>query len=235
MATLLIAGNFLREHRWPVVILLAWIVFTTLATAGVGQQRVVADDVVFFVQQQAVYICGFTAFLAANAINNERKSRRILLVLSKAVSRGEYLLALLSGTEVMAVIYAALFAVCCTWLASRADLPTRGIWIVAVLVAVGSAVSAAVGMFFSTFLNPYLAMAMTVALFGAPGALHAAHRPGLRLMPGLPVLAEILCFRFHPDWTMHWGVVAIAVIEAALFWGLAAVVFSYKDIAVPVE
>ena len=78
--TLLMAANFLREHRWPVLLLFVWIVFTAGATAGFGRERVSLDDVVFYVQQQAVYICGFSAFLAANAIYNERKSRRILLV-----------------------------------------------------------------------------------------------------------------------------------------------------------
>ena len=101
MATWLIARNFLRENRWPVLILLAWIIFSTAVTAGFGRERVVPEDVVFFVQQQAVYICAFSAFLAANAIHNERRSRRILLVLSKAVSRGEYLLAMLIGTLTM--------------------------------------------------------------------------------------------------------------------------------------
>ena len=69
----------------------------------------------------------------------------------------------------MAAVYAVLFAVCCTWLAHRAGLPAGGVWLVAVLVVAGSAIAAAVGMFFSTFLNPYLAIALTVAIFGAPG------------------------------------------------------------------
>jgi hypothetical protein len=34
---------------------------------------------------------------------------------------------------------------------------------------------------------------------------------------------------------MDWGAVLIALLEAGLFWGLAAVVFAYRDIAVPVE
>ena len=212
-----------------------WIVFTTAATAGFGRERVAPDDVVFFVQQQGVYICGFSAFLAADAIHNERKSRRILLVLSKAVSRAEYLLAMLIGTLTMTVGYAALFVACCTWLAHRAGLPTSGVWPVAVLVVAASAIAAAVGMFFSTFLNPFLAIALTVTMFAAPGLLHPEHRPGFRLIPGLPVLLDILQFRFRAGWTMDWGAVLITVIEAVMFWGAAVLVFTHRDIAVPVE
>ena len=235
MAISLIAQNFVRENRWPILILSVWIVFTTVVTAGFGRERVAPDDVIFFVQQQAVYICAFSAFLAANAIHNERKSRRILLVLSKAVSRSEYLLAVLIGTLTMTAVYAVLFAACCTWLAHRAALPTGGVWFVAGLVIAGSAIAAAVGLFFSTFLNPYLAIALTVTMFAAPGLAHPEHRPWFRLIPGLPVLLDVLHFRFRAGWTMDWGAVVIAVLEAALFWGLAVVVFAYRDIAVPVE
>ncbi len=235
MATWSIARNFLRENRWPVLILLAWIIFTTVVTGGFGRERVLPYDVVFFVQQQAVYICAFSAFLAANAIHNERKSRRILLVLSKAVSRGEYLLAMLIGTLTMSVVYDVLFVACCRWLAHRAGLPANGVWSVAVLVVAASAIAAAIGMFFSTFLNPYLAIALTVTIFGAPALIHAERQPWFRLVPGLPVLLDILRFHFRGGWTTDWGAVIITLLEAGLFWGLAVMVFAYRDIAVPVE
>src|SRR5215467_12168092 len=123
-AILLIAANFLREHRWPVLILFAWILLTAFGAAGFGRDRVVPDDVVFYVQQQAVYICIFSAFLAADAIHNERKSRRILLVLSKAISRGEYLLAIIVGSAAIAIAYAFVFGLCGVWLTARAALPS---------------------------------------------------------------------------------------------------------------
>ncbi len=235
MATWSIARNFLRENRWPVLILFAWMVFTAVVTAGFGHERVLPYDVIFFVQQQAVYICAFGAFLAANAIHNERKSRRILLVLSKAVSRGEYLLAMLIGTLTMTVVYAVLFMACCSWLAHRAGLPTDGVWSIAVLVVAASAITAAVGLFFSTFLNPYLAIALTVIIFGAPAMAHAERQPWFRLIPGFPLLLDVLHFRFRAGWIIDWGAVVIAMLEAALFWGLAVVVFAYRDIAIPVE
>ncbi len=231
----LIAANFLREHRWPVLILFAWIVLTAAAAGGFGRDRVVPDDVVFYVQQQAVYICVFSAFLAADAIHNERKSRRILLVLSKAVSRGEYLLSVILGTCVMAAAYAVVFGVCGVWLTARAALPSGQLWSVVLLIIAGSIVSATVALFFSTFLNPYIATAITLVLFTAPGALHAQRHAWAVWLPGLPILVNLMRFDFRSEWTGNWIAAILAVLQAVLFWGLAAAVFNRRDIAVPVE
>ena len=140
---------------------------------------------IFYCQQQAIYICVFSAFLAADAIHNERKSRRILLVLSKAVSRGEYLLAVILGTCTMAVAYAMVFGLCGIWLTARAELPSGQLWSVVMLVIAGSVIAATVAMFFSTFLNPYVATAITLLMFCAPGAVHAQRHAWSIWLPGI--------------------------------------------------
>ena len=231
----LIAFNFLREHRWPVLILFAWIVLTAIAAGGLGGERVVADDVVFYIQQQAIYICVFSAFLAADALHNERKSRRILLVLSKAISRGEYLLAIVAGTCMMAIAYAVLFGVAGIWLTARAALPSSSLWPMAVLIVVGSAIAATVAMFLSTFLNPYVATALTLLAFCAPGAWHAQRHGGGTWFPGFPILVNVLHFNFHQTWTANWIAVIAAIVQSIFFWAAAAAVFNRKDIAIPVE
>lgn len=231
----LIAVNFLREHRWPVLILFAWIFLVAAATGDFGRSRPVNEDVIFYCQQQAMYICVFSAFLAADAIHNERKSRRILLVLSKAISRGAYLLAVLLGTCTMAVAYAILFGLCGVWLTARAGLPNGQIWSIVILVIVGSVISATVAMFFSTFLNPYVATATTVLLFCAPGLFRAQQHAWSIWLPGLPILAEFLHFSFRSDWSVNWFVAIIAILQAVLFWIVASAVFNRRDVAVPVE
>ncbi len=231
----LIAANFLREHRWPVLILFAWIFLTAAAAGDFGRSRPVNDDVVFYCQQQAIYICVFSAFLAADAIHNERKSRRILLVLSKAISRGEYLLAVILGTCVTAAAYALFFGVCGIWLTAKAALPNTQLWSVVLMVIAGSVIAATVALFFSTFLNPYVATAATIVLFCAPGMLHAQRHAWSIWLPGFPILLNFLRFNFHPDWTVNWTAGVIAILEAGLFWILAAAVFNRRDIAVPVE
>lgn len=233
--TALIAINFLREHRWPVLILFAWIVLTALAAGGFGRDRVVPDDVVFYVEQQAIYICVFSAFLAAGALQNERKSRRILLVLAKAITRGEYLLAIILGTSAMAIAYAVMFGLAGVWLTARAALPSSALWSAAVLIVIGSTIAATIAMFFSTFLNPYAATAVTLLLFCAPGALHAQRHAAAVWFPGFPILVNVLRFNFHQQWTVNWAAVIAAVFQSIFFWALAAAIFKRKDVAVPVE
>jgi len=231
----LLALNFLRQHRWPVLILFAWIVLTALGAADFGRDRVAVDDAVFYVQQLVVYVCVFTAFLAAGAIHNERKSRRILLVLSKAISRGEYLLAVIVGSFAMAAAYALVFGLCGVWLTARAQLSSSGVWQMAVLIVAGALISAAVAVFFSTFLSPYLATALTLLLFAVPAAVHAQHHRGFVWLPGFPILVQVARFSFRPEWAVNWMAIVAAVLESIVFWGLAAAVFERRDIAVPVE
>jgi ABC-type Na+ efflux pump permease subunit len=232
---LLIAANFLRQHRWPVWLMFAWIILLASASVGFGRGRPVADDVAFYMVQQAIFICVFSAFLAAGAIQNERKSRRILLVLSKAISRGEYLLAIILGTSVMAIAYALVYGVCCAWLDDRATLPSTGLWELVLLVILGSILAATLALFFSTFLNSYVAIAATMLLFAAPVALPPQRHHWFLWLPGFPILLQIVGFRIQPEWTPNWKTIILAVLHCAIFWTAAAAIFSRRDIAVPVE
>jgi ABC-type transport system involved in multi-copper enzyme maturation permease subunit len=231
---LLIALNFLRQHRWPVLLLFAYIVFTAAAAGEFGRGRPVAVDVVFYIQQQAIFICLFSAFLAADAIHAERKSRRILLLLSKAISRAEYLLAIVFAVWTVAIAYAVLSALCSVWLTARAMLSSDSLWPMLVLVIAGALISAAVAIFFSTFLNPYLATAFTLVVFCTPAAWHPHHYHAAWL-PGFPLLMQFIDFGFRRGWSPNWMAVFAALVESILFWCLAVAIFQRRDIAVPVE
>ncbi|HUI84237.1 MAG TPA: hypothetical protein VL240_08440 [Candidatus Binatia bacterium] len=231
----LLAVNFLRQHRWPVLLLFAWIVFMALATADFGRSRPIPADIVFYAQQQAIYICIFSAFLAANAIHAERKSRRILLLLSRAVSRAQYVSAIVSATWTLAIGCAVVFALCAEWLAADAGLPSPGLWLLVMPVAAGALVAAAASMFFSTFCNPYLAIAFTLALFCTPAVWHLDRHAWSTWLPGFPLLLQFLKFRFAPDWAPNWIAIIAALLQSVVFWGLAVAAFERRDIAVPVE
>jgi hypothetical protein len=45
----------------------------------------------------------------------------------------------------------------------------------------------------------------------------------------------VLRFNFSPGWSANWMAAMLAIAQSVLFWGLAAVIFNRKDIAVPVE
>jgi len=231
----LIAANFLREHRWPVLILFGWIVFTALAAGDFGRGRPSVFDVIFYLEQQAIYISICTAFLAATAIHNERKSRRILLVLSKAVSRAQYLLAVVAGSWATAVAYIVVFVLSANWLTAHAMLPNGGLWPFAILIMAGVMIATTVALFFSTFCNPYLATALTGLLFCLPGFWHRHLYASITYYPGFPVILQFFSFRFQADWAPRWAVVFAAMLESIVFWILGVAVFDRRDIAVPVE
>lgn len=232
----LIAANFLRQHRWPVMLLFAYIVLTAAAASGGGRGRPEAVDVVFFVEQQALFICLFSAFLAADAIHGERKSRRILLLLSKAISRAEYLLAIISAVWAVAITYAVVSALCGVWLTARAMVASDNLWPMMLLTMAAALIAGSVAMFFSTFLNPYLATACTLAVFCFPAAWPPALRHHMAAWwPGFPLLVQFISFSFRPEWAPNWPTVVAAVVESIGFWVLAAAVFNRRDIAVPVE
>ena len=231
----LIAANFLRQHRWPVLLLFGWILLTAAAAGNFGRGRPVPADVIFHAQQQSIYICIFSAFLSADAIHGERKSRRILLLLSKAVSRAEYLLAIASAVMAMAVAYALLSAICGVWLSANGMVSSAALWPLCVLVIATALISATATMFFATFLNPYIATACTLAMFSAPMTLHAYRHPWSAWWPGLPLFMQFLHFGVHGEWSPNWSTVFAAVVESVLFFVAAAIVFERRDIAVPVE
>jgi ABC-type transport system involved in multi-copper enzyme maturation permease subunit len=231
----LIAANFIRQHRWPVVLLFVWIVITAGAAGDFGRSRVAASDVVFHAQQQSIYICIFSAFLAADAIHSERKSRRILLLLSKAISRGEYLLAIMGAVMSLAAIYAVLSALCGAWLCRLAMLPSVRLWWLCVLVIAAALISATVTMFFATFLNPYMATALALTIFCAPIGVHAHRHSWSVWWPGFPLFVQFLKFNFQGDWSPSWTAVLAAVLQSVVFWRLATIVFERRDIAMPVE
>ena len=231
----MMAANFLRQRRWPVLLLFAWIVVTAAIAGDFGRSRPVDGDVIFHAQQQSIYICVFSAFLAADALHTERKSRRILLLLAKAVSRGEYLLAVIAGTAALAVCYAIASALCSIWLTARGMLPSGAVWELLPLVIAGALLSASMAVFLSTFLNPYFATACTLAIFCAPIPFHALRHAGWIWLPGFSVLVQFLRFSFRPEWSLNWKIVFASVIESVLFWLLAAAIFERRDVAVPVE
>ena len=234
-AIVLIAANFVRQHRWPVILLFGWIVLTATAVGGFSRSRPVADDIAFQAQQLAIYICVFSAFLAADAIHSERKSRRILLLLSKAISRAEYLFAILFATCTLAFAYSLLSAICSVGLTARAMLPSGPVWSLMIVVAAGALISSAVAIFFTTFLNPYLATACTLVLFCFPVGFHGYRHAWVAWWPGFPMIVQFLKFSFQSDWAPNWGAIVIALVESVVFWALAAAVFERRDIAVPIE
>ena len=230
---LLIAANFLREQRWLTVLLVLYAVGGALLF-GLGEVKVPSDDVLFYLKQQAAYAILFSVFLAASAIHNERKTRRILAVLSKAVARRDYLAGLLLGVLSVPAIYCLAIALAGTWLARHSGAVPE-LWTLVGIATLAALLAAAVTLFFTTFLGPLFATLAAALAMGVPIALERAlgHSWG----SVLPVYSLVVSVSGASLARAHlpWSTLAIAIAEVVALWLLGAAIFARRDITVAVE
>jgi ABC-type transport system involved in multi-copper enzyme maturation permease subunit len=230
---LLIASNFLRESRWAILLLLLWAVISGAAAAYSVKQS--QDDALFFLKQQAVYGVVFTAFLASSAIYNQRRSRRILAVLSKAISRAEYLAGLEVGVLVAAAVYSGAFGVMGAWVFARAGFSVTQVIPIAIMLFAASALAGSVALLFSTFLSPLFAIALTAIVVGINGVFVQMSSGILtQVMPTYVLMQSIVELSLE-NWTPAWAAVGWALLESVAVWALASLIFSYRDLAVAIE
>jgi len=149
----LIAANFVREQRWPLITLLLYVIVFGAGMAIAGGQS--EEDTLFMLRSTSMYGLAFTGLLAASALNNERRTRRILAVLSKGISRAEYLAGLLTGAMLASAVY------CLTIFAVGALAANRMAMLApfAVMLMVLFLLASTVALAFSTLFHPLLASA----------------------------------------------------------------------------
>ena len=233
-AILLIAVNFVREQRWPIFVLLLWVLLLAFLglIADIQRQR---EDLLFIFKQVAVYVVVFSVFFGGSAIHNERKSRRILAVLSKAVGRQQYLSGLVLGVTIACTIYCFALGITGSWTMGEAGFSVRQVWFLMLYLIVASMLAGTIALMFSTFLNPFFAAGATAMVLGLPAV--AAH-VGARweyVIPVYSLSAVVLKSSFKPAGDALWFPLGLAVVETIVFWALAARIFSRMDIAVAVE
>jgi hypothetical protein len=226
---LLIAGNFVREQRWPLITLMLYVVVFGAGMAIAGGQS--EEDALFMLRSTSMYGLAFTGLLAASAINNERRTRRILAVLSKGIERGEYLGGLLTGVMMASAVY-------CTTIFAVGMLATHGtgqLLAFSILLMALYLRTATIAMTFSTLMHPLLATAFTGLLIaGESFVAHALSGVWVSVLPSWVLLDRAVNFGAS-DWQAPWAACAWAVVEAAAFWALATAIFSRRDIAVAIE
>jgi hypothetical protein len=93
MKSLRIARQLLWANRWLWLLLVLW-PWGMAAILLVGGLHPAPEDVEAALQQQSIYGLALVAFAGGALLGNEQRSRRIVLVLSRAVSRRQYLGAL---------------------------------------------------------------------------------------------------------------------------------------------
>jgi hypothetical protein len=233
---LLIAVNFVREQRWPILVLLLWVLllaFLGLTTSAARE----GEDLLFVFKQVALYVVAFSVFFGSSAIYNDRRSRRILGVLSKALERRQYLSGLVLGIAMASAIYCFALGLTGCWTLGEAGFPVEQVWFLMLCLVAACTLAGTVALMFSTFLNPFFAAGATAAAMGLPPALSYAF--GIQqisyLIPVYPLAATVLRASFGSAERNSWFPIALAVVETLLFWALSARIFSYVDIAVSVD
>ena len=104
MKSLRIAWRLLWANRWLWLLLVLW-PWGMAAILLVGGLHPAPEDVESALEQQSIYGLALVAFAGGALLGNEQRSRRIVLVLSRAVSRRQYLAALWLTAFLPLVLY----------------------------------------------------------------------------------------------------------------------------------
>jgi ABC-type transport system involved in multi-copper enzyme maturation permease subunit len=231
----LIAVNFVREQRWPILVLMGWVVILSILGLVVDP-RATRDDVLFIFKQGAAYGVLFAIFFGASAIYNERKTRRILAVLSKSVGRGEYVTGLLAGIALSTGIYWVSMGITGTWVLGAAGFSVQALWVLLCCLVMACILCATVAVFFSTVLNPLFATMATFLVLGLPAV--AAMRFGsnwAQILPAYSLIDLLMRASFDARVVVPWPAVGLAAAEAVFFWLFSWWIFAQRDIAVAVD
>lgn len=225
-AIFLLGKSFVRQNRWLLIVLLLWPLVVG-ASVGYTHSASTVSDVLEIVQPEMLYGLLIVTFLASSAVYNERRSRRILGVLSKAVSRIQYLLGFLVGATWFAVVYLLMIGVSVLWLlgwstAIRSALSLCFDGIVASIWAVS------VGLCFSTFAYPFIAATLAGAVTLGPMILAGTH-------PILAPVAALIRGSNSFSGKVSAALIAAALAESILFLLLAERIFSRRDVTGSLE
>lgn len=233
-AILLIAANFVREQRWAVLAMAVW---PFVIVGLVRYDRDPGEDFLFALSQLYGYALFLAFFLAASAIHNERKTRRILGVLSKAVERGDYLAGLLLGTLGCVVLYCCAIAVAGVWLLAAMDIPPAGFLLGLGLLMVAGLLVASVVLLFTTFLPPLFAVAAATLFMATPVLVEKVWQ--VRSADWMPAFSLLMAaVKGTQDIAVAieaWPLAVVAIGEAVVLWWIASVIFGRRDIAVALE
>jgi ABC-type transport system involved in multi-copper enzyme maturation permease subunit len=233
IAIWLIALNFVRQQRIVTYVFLAWVVGFGLLFGIWGGGD--SNDVLALFQQQAAYGVVYTLFLAAASVQGERRSRRILAVLSKGIHRWEYIMGLMLGSVLMTLLYMVTLGLVNTWLTMRLGL-RADLWGIVAAATLGAVVVSAIAIMFSTFAHPLLATIGTIIIAGLPAGMQAWRGREVGIYsPAAYVLQHIFRSDFANGWTGGWSFAFVAMLECLLFWTLAIVIFRKRDVTAAIE
>jgi ABC-type transport system involved in multi-copper enzyme maturation permease subunit len=233
-AAWLIGVNFVREQRIVLMVFVAWLFgFVILFSFFAGPTGIHEYEALF--QQQALYGVVYGLLVALSTIHGERKSRRILAVLSKGIYRGEYIAGLMLGNAMLSSIYMGCLGIVHSVVAWRLGFhaslwPTIGAaWLASILAG-------SIALFFGSFLHPSLAAVGSSLVVGLPKILEAKlGAVSSQIIPVDYVVRQLLAYSYEKGWSGSWHFLWMATIEIVVLWALAAMIFARRDVTVAIE
>lgn len=227
----IIGLEYARQQKVMLVIFAFWIVGFDLLFVGLHKGNDFSDLAALYVQQ-ALYGVVFNVFMASSLLRNERNSRRVLAILSKGITRREYLGGHVIGLALLATLYYlastgmyGLFALHFGFEARLGSLLLAGLLV--------STLAGAVGLLMGTWAHPLIAAALSMGLLLAPIAF--GHADALALSPAAYYMHALFSFEPARGWTSQSAFWILALTETAAAWLCAAVIFERQDVAVPTE
>jgi hypothetical protein len=163
-----ITRRLLYQNRWVYFFLILW-PFGMAAILLVPSSKPEADDVLSLLHQECLYGLGLVAFTGSALLGNEQRSRRTGAILSRAVSRRQYFLALVSAAWLPLALYMISFLICGSVLFSAIDRPPVPLFTLALAELALGLWTAAAALFFSTWLLMMLASTASLVLLALIG------------------------------------------------------------------
>ncbi|MCU1284620.1 MAG: hypothetical protein JWO13_970 [Acidobacteriales bacterium] len=230
----LIAENFVREQRIVLMVFVGWI-FGFVLFFGLFAGPATASEYQGLFQQQAIYGVVYGLIVALQTIHGERKSRRILAVLSKGIYRGEYIAGLMLGNALLTSIYMGCLGTVYMFVSWKFGM-NASLWPTIGAAWLASILAGSIALFFGALLHPAMAAVGTSLVMGTPLLLERGLGPAASmLVPVNYVVKELLEYSFPRGWPGSWHFVPIAMLEIGLLWFLTAKIFARRDVTVAIE
>ncbi len=230
-AIFLIGINFVRTQWIALAVMSVYVV----GISGVYRLHTQREDVLFFLRWHAGYAIFLAIMMAVPALQTERKTRRILAVLSKGINRWEYLGGILCGCTIISAIFCLLVGATAAWLGQQGGISTDGLAGITLAIFCCCAAAAAMALFFATFLHPLPAMGATSVILFLPFLLD---RTGSHPWAFFPVASLIntlwMTFQFQPISGLS-TLILMAIFQALACWIAASVVFARRDVTISPE
>jgi ABC-type transport system involved in multi-copper enzyme maturation permease subunit len=232
-AILLIGINFVRTQWIALAIMCAYV----LGIAGIYRVHTQRDEILFFLRWHAGYAIFFATMIAIPALQAERKTRRILAVLSKGIHRWQYLGGLLLGGAMISALFCLLIGGTAAWLGQQGGIPTDGLSAITLALFCCCVFAVSAGLFFATFFHPLLAMAATSTVLALPLLMIQIGWPVVwAFFPAGALFRTVwTSFQFRPLGNSLNTLMFSTIAQAVMFWVAAAFIFARRDVTISPE